>query len=97
MIFAGLYIVRSRDLSRFQRWVIAGIIGGGLGNMIDRIIRPEGVVDFILVNMYGFLGQQYIPVFNLADSCITVCGILLVGSLLFNRKESSPAVGEDAG
>jgi signal peptidase II len=86
MIAAGIYIVRDRDLTRLQRWAIAGLIGGGLGNMIDRISRAEGVVDFILVNMYGFLGQRYFPVFNLADSCVTVCGILLVASLLFQRK-----------
>ena len=86
IVVAIIYIVRDRDLTRLQRWAIAGIIGGGLGNMVDRIIRVDGVVDFVLVNMYGFLGQRYFPVFNLADSSITVCGILLIASLIFQRK-----------
>ena len=88
--FAGYYVMKGRDLTRLQRWALAGIIGGGLGNLIDRIFRADGVVDFILVNMYGFLGQSYFPVFNVADSSLTVCGILLVVSLLFQRHGGEP-------
>ena len=88
--FAGYYLLKGRDLSQLQRWALAGIIGGGLGNLIDRIFRAEGVVDFVLVNMYGFLGQRYFPVFNVADSTVTVCGILLVASLVFQRHGGEP-------
>lgn len=93
VIVAAVYLIRDRDLTRLQRWAIAGIIGGGLGNLIDRIFRAEGVVDFILVNMYGFLGQRYFPVFNIADSSITICGILLVASLIFHRSATEGCGG----
>ncbi len=86
IVVAGYYLINGRDLTRLQRWALAGIMGGGLGNMLDRIFRVDGVVDFILVNMYGFLGQSYFPVFNVADSSVTICGILLVALLVFGRR-----------
>ena len=89
VIFASIYLVRDKDLSRLQRWALAGIVGGGLGNLVDRIARADGVVDFIMVNMYGFLGQNYFPIFNIADSSVTVCGILLIISMIFYRSPDS--------
>jgi signal peptidase II len=56
--------------------VIGLIVGGGLGNLIDRI-RLGYVVDFIQVGWF--------PVFNLADSAIS-CGAALL-MLLFLREE----------
>lgn len=85
------YLIKGRDFTNLQRWALAGIIGGGLGNLVDRVFRIDGVVDFILVNMYGFLGQRYFPVFNVADSSVTVCGILLVVSMVFARRGGEPA------
>jgi signal peptidase II len=54
---------------------LALVLGGALGNLLDRIFRSPGfmrghVVDFVAVGWW--------PVFNLADSCITIGGILLV-------------------
>ena len=73
---------KSRDLSLLQRWCIAGIVGGGVGNLIDRFLRPEGVVDFIDVKVFGFLGFERWPTFNVADSAIVVCGIILISSFI---------------
>lgn len=84
VVLASIYLVRDRDLTRLQRWALAGIVGGGIGNLIDRIARADGVVDFILFRMYGFLGQEFFPVFNVADSSVTVCGIILIVSMLFH-------------
>ena len=99
VVLAGYYLIKGRDLTGLQRWAIAGITGGGLGNLIDRIFRIDGVVDFVLVRMYGFLGQSYFPVFNVADSTVTVCGILLVASLMFQRDGGEPgdAIDPDIG
>lgn len=58
------------------------ILGGGVGNIIDRIFRPLGVVDFIDVRFYGLFGLERWPTFNIADSAIVVGGILLIISLL---------------
>lgn len=65
--------------SRFDRWCIAAIYGGGLGNMIDRI-RLGYVVDMIQTEFMDF------PVFNVADSFITCGCIALMISLIFFNK-----------
>jgi signal peptidase II len=77
------YYFKSEDFIGIQRWAVAGIVGGGVGNLIDRIFRPDGVVDFISVNFYGILGFSRWPTFNIADSSVVVCGILLFASVLF--------------
>ena len=38
-----------------------GIVGGGLGNLVDRFFRKEGVVDFIDVKFYGLFGLERWP------------------------------------
>ena len=63
----------------FERWCIAAIYGGGLGNMIDRV-RLGYVVDMIETTFMDF------PVFNVAD-CFITCGciLLMVHLFLFNK------------
>lgn len=46
------------------------IIGGGISNVIDRIIHNGAVIDFIDVHFW--------PVFNIADSAICIGGVLLI-------------------
>ena len=63
-----------------ERWLIAVIYAGGLGNMIDRL-RLGYVVDMIKTEFMDF------PVFNVAD-CFITCGcILLLGHLFFFNRE----------
>ena len=77
-----VFYFRSAEPTLFQRWVLCGIVGGGLGNVIDRVFRPEGVVDFVSVKFYGLFGFQRWPTFNVADSSVVVCALLLVISTL---------------
>ena len=58
---------------------ISLILGGALGNLIDRV-RSGSVVDFLDV----YVKTTHWPSFNLADSFITVGGILLLVNLLFS-------------
>jgi signal peptidase II len=76
------YYLTSNDFTRLQRWAVAGILGGGIGNIIDRIFRSDGVVDFISVKFYGLFGFERWPTFNLADSSVVVCCILLLVSII---------------
>ena len=63
----------------FERWCIASVWAGGLGNMIDRV-RLGYVVDMINLEFMDF------PVFNVAD-CFITCGcILLIVHLIFFNK-----------
>ena len=60
-----------------DRWMLVGLVlvlGGALGNLVDRFVRSPGflrghVVDFVAVGWW--------PVFNVADSCITIGAIVL--------------------
>ncbi|MDZ4826060.1 MAG: signal peptidase II [Actinomycetota bacterium] len=63
------------------------VLGGALGNLSDRIFRSPGVlrghvVDFVSVGSF--------PVFNVADSCITVGALLLIFRTL-RTQEPEPA------
>ncbi len=81
LIVIGIVIAiyfRNNTWTKLQRWAIMGIVGGGLGNLVDRFFRAEGVVDFIDVKFYGLFGMDRWPTFNVADSVVVVCGILLV-------------------
>ena len=80
-IVVGIYF-RNNDFSKLQRWAIMGIIGGGIGNLIDRIFRAEGVVDFIDVKFFGIFGLDRWPTFNVADAAVVVCGCLLLISFI---------------
>ncbi len=84
VIFTGIifyeYFKKPMPFSKFERWCIAAIYGGGLGNMIDRI-RLGYVVDMIETTFIEF------PVFNVAD-CFITCGcILMMVSLIFFNKQ----------
>ena len=70
----------------FQRWCVAGILGGGIGTLIDRVFRfNEGVVDFISVKFFGIFGLDRWPTFNVSDSSVVVFVILLAISILFTK------------
>ena len=86
------YYFRTDDFSKLQRWATAGILGGGIGNIIDRIFRPDGVVDFISVKFYGLFGFDRWPTFNVADSAVVVCCLLLLFSMIFPGKKKGVEV-----
>ena len=73
------YFKKPMPFSKFERWCIAAIYGGGLGNVIDRV-RLGYVVDMIELDFMEF------PVFNLAD-CFISCGCIamLVSLIFFNK------------
>ena len=84
VIFTGMilweYFKKPMPFTTFERWCIAAIYGGGLGNMIDRI-RLGYVVDMIETTFMEF------PVFNVAD-CFITCGCIamMVSLVLFNKE-----------
>jgi len=86
LIGLAVYAWRDRTLTGLQRWGLGFILGGGLGNIIDRIMRPEGVVDFLSFRPFGFLGWDRFATFNVADSGVTIGGALIVLSLFLGRR-----------
>ncbi|MDR2661638.1 MAG: signal peptidase II [Treponema sp.] len=86
LVFLVVYYIRSDEFTPLQRWALAGILGGGLGNLIDRIFRPAGVVDFISVKFYGLFGFSRWPTFNLADSFVVIFGLLLLYTVFISDR-----------
>lgn len=75
LIAAGfiIWMLRRHGHQKLFSWALTLILGGALGNVIDRAIHGY-VVDFIQVHAGGW----YFPAFNVADSAITVGAVLLV-------------------
>lgn len=70
--------------SRLIEVALGLIVGGALGNVIDRI-RVGAVADFLDLHILGY----HWPAFNLADSAITVGAVVLVLDSLFARRTSN--------
>jgi signal peptidase II len=76
LIVSGVLVVWLWRLPRGERLLpiaLTLIIGGAVGNVIDRVLLGY-VVDFI----HAHLGGAYFPAFNIADSAITVGAVLLM-------------------
>lgn len=71
--------------ARLQRSALAMVLGGAIGNIIDRV-RLHEVIDFVDV---GF-GDLRWPVFNVADSFVTV-GVLLLAITYSRTQDPQPA------
>ena len=83
----GVMIWRKWLTKKFEWLCLAFIAGGGIGNMIDRLISGS-VTDMIKFDFVEF------PVFNVADCFITVgCIALLVYILFFDREKKHEADG----
>ena len=83
----GVMIWRKWLTKKFEWLCLAFIAGGGIGNMIDRLVSGS-VTDMIKFDFVEF------PVFNVADCFITVgCIALLVYILFFDREKKHEADG----
>jgi signal peptidase II len=84
-----LIIIWAFKLKHGERGLLFGlslILGGAVGNLIDRI-RLKEVIDFLDV----YMGSYHWPAFNVADSAITVGAIWIASYIIFF---SSPGSGE---
>jgi signal peptidase II len=79
-------MLRRHPQQRLQALALTLVMGGALGNVIDRV-RFGAVVDFVQWHVAGY----YWPAFNVADSAITLGAVLLVIEQLTaaNKKEIS--------
>jgi signal peptidase II len=95
-VLAALVIVvllfwLSRARTTFLALAVGLVIGGAVGNIIDRV-RFGGVIDFL----YFHLGPWYWPAFNLADSAICLgVAIMLIDGIWLRRAPPRGSRGED--
>ena len=97
--FSGIAVLVSLVISVWlcrlppHRWLLTSalglVLGGGLGNLWDRLEHGY-VVDFIALHYAGW----YWPAFNLADSAISLGACLLIIDSLKNASQGAPAVSK---
>jgi signal peptidase II len=68
-----IWLLRSHAGQKLFSFALALILGGAIGNVVDRLMHGY-VVDFVQVHWRGW----YFPAFNVADSAITVGAVCLV-------------------
>jgi signal peptidase II len=101
IVLLGRFLVYGTDLSRPARAGLASVLGGAIGNLIDRLVRGE-VVDFLdayagaagpAAWLERHFGTAHWPTFNVADSAIVVgAGLLLLDVVRPRRqRQATPA------
>lgn len=74
-----------KNKHRFLRFSLALVLGGAIGNYIDRLFQEGRVTDFLLF----YIGSYAFPIFNVADMAVTCGTFLLAIYVLFIYKEPS--------
>ncbi|MGE7826262.1 signal peptidase II [Paenibacillus sp. NPDC093718] len=83
----------SKEGRKLLPTALALVLGGALGNFIDRLLMGE-VVDFLQFNF----GSYTFPIFNIADSCIVIgVGLIILDTLLEGRREKIKTTSEVSG
>ncbi|OLU14396.1 MULTISPECIES: signal peptidase II [unclassified Pseudomonas] len=93
VVVSVILVVWMKRLKADETWLAVGlalVLGGALGNLVDRVIFGH-VVDFILVHWQS---SWYFPAFNIADSAITV-GAVLLALDMFKSKKPEEEVARD--
>jgi len=86
LVAIGAIVLWLKQLDLKKEWVmgiaLALLLGGALGNFVDRIVN-QSVVDFIHTVWWG----SSFPIFNVADIALTIGAILMVVDVLFLEKK----------
>lgn len=81
----GTILVRLPERDWMGQLSIAAILGGAVGNLLDRLRYGE-VIDFLDV----YIDTYHWPAFNVADSAISVGVVFLIIHFAFEKKEAPP-------
>ncbi|MGB4572571.1 MAG: signal peptidase II [Rectinemataceae bacterium] len=92
---ALVYYFKGKGITKFQHWLLAILVAGGLGNLIDRVFRPDGVVDFLSFKFFGIFGLERWPTFNIADMCV-LCSAILLALTSFSSEGDKAGPGKPA-
>lgn len=85
------YMEKHLKGNKLMRTAFAFILGGAIGNFIDRLWRKE-VVDFINVYIFNY---DY-PIFNLADSALVIgVGLFFIGTIMEGKQQKGKENGQN--
>lgn len=93
LVSAGCVWIIQTEERRLIRLSASFILGGGIGNMLDRLFTSSGVVDFIDIGVYALRW----PTFNLADIMLSIGMIIFLFTLVreeflsVNQSKDEPA------
>ena len=91
VVFIMRLVYKNKHLPLIVVVALGAIAGGAAGNLIDRIIPPHKVIDFIDF----YVGQWHWPAFNIADSSICIGAFLLIIASFIYRDPFSPLPSDD--
>lgn len=83
-VAVGLFWAGRTTASRLGAVALGLLLGGALGNLLDRAFRSGD--GFLGGHVVDFIDLQWWPVWNVADAAVTVGGILLVVHILFSNE-----------
>jgi len=81
-----VWLKRLPTTAKLEAISLSLILGGAIGNLIDRV-NLGYVIDFL--DFYNYFGQYHFPAFNVADSAICVGAVLLILDSFINKPESA--------
>ena len=83
MVAVFVYLIRNKDISPISVWALSFIVGGGVGNLYDRILYGE-VTDMLFID----LQFAHTGIFNMADVSVMVgTGLILLEQFLPKKKQ----------
>lgn len=87
MVIGLVYLVRSEELALPQTVAVACVIGGGIGNLLDRLFNNGLVIDYMSLG----IGRLRTGILNLADLFVTLGVVALIWSVTRSRS-GRPAI-----
>jgi signal peptidase II len=87
VVLSVVAVMLWRSTGTAERWALALVLGGAVGNLWDRIARGT-VTDFVDV----YYGDWHWATFNVADSAITVGALLLALQMLISKEPEAARV-----
>ena len=88
LVILFVYLVFSKGFTTRQVFALSAILGGGIGNLIDRLLNDGRVVDFMHIDIAGPVKTG---VFNVADMFITFGAIFLFWFLFMEKRKENKA------
>lgn len=95
MLVVFVWVLKRNVITdKLQRWCIIMVMGGAIGNFIDRIFNDGKVIDMFYIKLIDF------PIFNVADLFVTIPGaffcLLLIREIMEEEKAKKTAAQEES-